>query len=221
MAVAVNLAVHGIGRPARALDPGEDERWVTEEQFEQLLDAVAGRPDVHLSFDDGNSSDVEIALPRLVERGLRAEFFPLAGKLGERGYVDSDGVRELVRAGMTIGSHGWEHHDWRRLDDRRAQRELEKAPRVLGELSGTPVRRFSLPYGAYDRRVLGRLRAAGAIRVYTSDGFPARADSWLQSRTEVRHDLDQRWLDDVLAGAGTVYRRAGRWAARWVRRVAR
>src|SRR6266511_1025697 len=105
-AVTVNLAMHGIGRPARQLEPGENERWVSVEQFEEVLDAVGDRPDVHLTFDDGNSSDVEIALPRLVERGLTAEFFPLAGRLGQRGYVDRSGLRELARAGMEIGSHG-------------------------------------------------------------------------------------------------------------------
>jgi hypothetical protein len=64
----VNFAVHGVGRPERSLDPGEDERWITVEQFERLLEAVAGHEDAHLTFDDGNASDVEVALPRLVSR---------------------------------------------------------------------------------------------------------------------------------------------------------
>ena len=91
---------HGIGPVGRQFDPGEEQVWVSTEQFERLLDAVAGRSDVRLSFDDGNSSDVEIALPRLVERGLTAEFFLLAGMLGERGRVDRDGVVALLEAGM-------------------------------------------------------------------------------------------------------------------------
>jgi len=216
--VAVNLALHGIGRPARQLDPGEDERWVTVEQFERVLDVVAERDDVHLTFDDGNESDVEIALPRLADRGLAAEFFPLAGRLGQRGYLDRDGLRELSRAGMEIGSHGWEPRDWRRLDDRHARRELTDAPKLLGDLCGRPVRRFSLPFGAYDRRVLARLKQAGATRVYTSDGGAARGDGWLQARTELRHDVDEDWLDEVLAAG---HRRAAHWVHRWFRRSER
>jgi peptidoglycan/xylan/chitin deacetylase (PgdA/CDA1 family) len=218
----LNLALHGIGRPARQLEPGEDEYWVTVEQFERVLDAIADRPDVHLTFDDGNESDVEIALPRLVERGLNAEFFPLAGRLGQRGYIDRDGLRELVRAGMEVGSHGWEPRDWRRLDDRHAHRELEDAPRLLGDLCGKPVCRFSLPFGKYDRLVLARLRQAGATRVYTSDGGTARHDGWLQPRTEVCHDVDQGRIDDLLARANApVYRRAGHWVGRLLRHAAR
>ena len=211
--VAVVLAVHGIGRPARQLDPGEDERWLTVEQFDDVLD-VAERDDVHLTFDDGNESDVEIALPRLLDRGLTAEFFPLAGRLGQRGYLDRDGLRELVRAGMEIGSHGWEPRDWRRLDDRHARRELTDAPKLLGDLCGKPVRRYSLPFGAYDKRVLERLRQAGATRVYTSDGGAAHRDGWLQARTELRHDLDGSWLEGVLDGG----HRRPHWAARLFRR---
>lgn len=212
--VAVNLAMHGIGRPARQLEPGENERWVTVEQFERILDAVQDRVDVHLTFDDGNESDVEIALPRLVDRGLTAEFFPLAGRLGQRGYLDRGALRELARAGMEIGSHGWEPRDWRRLDDRHARRELTDAPKLLGDLCGKPVRRYSLPFGAYDRRVLARLKQAGATRVYTSDGGEASRDGWLQARTELRHDLDDAWLDGVLAGG----RRKGWWVGRLFRR---
>jgi len=214
----VILAVHGIGRPARQLDPGEDERWLTVEQFERVLDVAGEREDVQLTFDDGNESDVEIALPRLVDRGLSAEFFPLAGRLGQRGYLDRDGLRELVRAGMEVGSHGWEPRDWRRLDDRNARRELADAPKLLADLCGRPVRRYSLPFGAYDRRVLTRLKQAGATRVYTSDGGAARRDGWLQARTELQHDVDEEWLDGVLTASPGVYRRAGRWASRLFRR---
>ncbi|RSD17860.1 polysaccharide deacetylase family protein [Amycolatopsis eburnea] len=211
--VAVVLAVHGIGRPARQLDPGEDERWLTVEQFDDVLD-VAEREDVHLTFDDGNESDVEIALPRLLDRGLTAEFFPLAGRLGQRGYLDRDGLRELVRAGMEIGSHGWEPRDWRRLDDRHARRELTDAPKLLGDLCGKPVRRYSLPFGAYDKRVLERLRQAGATRVYSSDGGAVSRDGWLQARTELRHDLDGEWLEGVLDGG----HRRPHWVTRLFRR---
>ncbi|WP_326951744.1 MULTISPECIES: polysaccharide deacetylase family protein [unclassified Amycolatopsis] len=207
--------MHGIGRPARQLEPGENERWVTVEQFDRILDAVEERADVHLTFDDGNESDVEIALPRLVERGLTAEFFPLAGRLGQRGYLDHDALRDLARAGMEIGSHGWEPRDWRRLDDRHARRELTDAPKLLGDLCGRPVRRYSLPFGAYDRRVLDRLREAGATRVYASDGGETSRDGWLQPRTELRHDLDQEWLDGVLSGG----RRRGQWMRRLFRRA--
>ncbi|HWD06497.1 MAG TPA: polysaccharide deacetylase family protein [Amycolatopsis sp.] len=197
----VNFTIHGIGLPPRALDPGEDERWITVEQFEMLLDVVGPRPDVRLTFDDGNVSDVEIALPRLVERGITGEFFPLAGRVGTRGFVDRAGLRDLVAAGMVVGSHGWDRFGSRRyFDERVLQRELDVAPRVLEELSGRPVRRYALP-GRVNRRVLGRLKAAGATRVYAGERGGGRGE-WLQRRVEVRGGFDRGWVDRVLAGKG-------------------
>ncbi|MFF5210364.1 polysaccharide deacetylase family protein [Streptosporangium sp. NPDC000396] len=215
----VNLTVHGIGPAVRPLDPGEDTTWVSVEQFEQVLDATVGRQDVRITFDDGNASDVEIALPRLLERGLTAEFFVLAGLLGEPGRLDADGVRELVAAGMRIGSHGWAHRDWRRLDAEQANQEITDANRLLSELSGQPVSRVAVPFGSYDRHVLGRLRQAKMTRVYTSDGGPARPGSWLQPRNSLRHDIDATWAPRVMDGTPSLPLRLRRAAARAFKRA--
>jgi peptidoglycan/xylan/chitin deacetylase (PgdA/CDA1 family) len=215
----VNVTVHGIGTANRELDPGEDATWVSVEQFELLLDAAVGRPDVRITFDDGNASDVEIALPRLVERGLTAEFFVLAGRLDEPGRVDAAGVRELVGAGMAIGSHGWSHRDWRRLDDRAAAQEIGDAHRVLGEVAGRPVSTVAIPFGSYDRHVLRRLRQAKVARAYTSDGGRARPDSWLQTRNSLHHDVDDRWVQRVLVEPPGLRARARGAAARTIKQV--
>ena len=215
----VNLTVHGIGSAERDLAPGEDETWVGVEQFERTLDAIAGRDDVRLTFDDGNASDVQIALPRLLQRGLRAEFFVLAGLLGEAGRLCADDVRELVDAGMTIGSHGWAHRDWRRLDGVGAAEEIVEAKRVLHELTGQPISRVAIPFGSYDRLVLRRLKQAKVTRVYTSDGGAARPQSWLQPRNSIRHDLDDAWLTRTLDRRPAIATRARKFAARRVKRL--
>jgi peptidoglycan/xylan/chitin deacetylase (PgdA/CDA1 family) len=218
-ASVVNLTVHGVGPPPRPLDPDEHLTWVGVDQLDRVLDAAVGRPDVHITFDDGNASDVETALPRLLDRGLSAEFFVLAGLLGRPGRLDAGGVRELVRAGMSIGSHGWAHCDWRRLDADGATLEIAEANRVLGELVGRPVSTVAIPFGSYDRHVLHRLRRAGVTRAYTSDGGRANPDSWLQPRNSLRHDLDAAWVARVLNGAAPLPIRARRLAARTVKRI--
>lgn len=215
----VNVTIHGIGSANRDLDPGEHLTWVDIEQFEQVLDAVTGRPDVRITFDDGNGSDVEIALPRLLERGLKAEFFVLAGRLGEAGRLHADGVRELVDAGMSIGSHGWAHRDWRRIDSDQAAEEMVDAVRVLREITGQPVANVAIPFGSYDRHVLRRLRQTKVARVYTSDGGPARQDSWLQPRNSIRHDLDAAWLARTLDGRAPMTTRLRKRAARSIKSV--
>jgi peptidoglycan/xylan/chitin deacetylase (PgdA/CDA1 family) len=175
-------------------------------------------PDVRITFDDGNASDVEVALPRLLERGLTAEFFLLAGLLGEPRRIDQAGVRALVDAGMAVGSHGWAHRDWRRIDDGQALQELDDAHRVLGEPTGSPVSRVAIPFGSYDR-VLRRLRSAGVTRAFTSDDGRARPDAWLQARTSPRHDLDSGWIARVLDPNPSLTRRVRNNAAQAVKRL--
>lgn len=217
----VNLTVHGIGPARHELAPGEDRTWIGIGQFERLLDAVVGRADVCITFDDGNASDVDIALPRLLERGLTAEFFVLVGLLNRPGRLDLDGVRELRKAGMAVGSHGWAHRNWRRLTPAQADEEIARASDVLGDLIGRPVTRVAIPYGAYDGRVLRRLRCARVTQAYTSDGGRARPGSWLQARNSVRHDLDSVWISSVLDGTASLPTRARQVAARTIKRFRR
>jgi peptidoglycan/xylan/chitin deacetylase (PgdA/CDA1 family) len=215
----VNITVHGIGPTCRTLDYGEDGTWVSVEQYERVLDAAVGRDDVRIMFDDGNASDVEVGLPKLVERGLKAQFFVLAGEFGKPGRVSVDGVRELLAAGMSIGSHGWAHRDWRRITEAQVQEEIADAHRVIGELTGEPVTAVAVPFGSYDRIVLNRLRKAGVHRVYTSDGGRATPSRWLQPRNSIRNDLDAEWIRNVFDGRSSPSAIARRAAARNVKRL--
>ena len=221
---AVNVNVHGIGVPARPLDEGEDEVWISVEQFEGLLDAAVGRPDVTVTFDDGNLSDLEIGLPRLLERGLKARFYPCAGLLGEPGRLDASGVRELHSAGMVIGSHGWAHRDWRQLDwgpggAAEVEDEMVRARRHLERLTGSDVSEVAVPFGSYDRHVLRALRRAGVTRVYTSDGGWARADTWLQARTSIRAGDGPDWPRRVMLDRPGLRRRTRGRAVRVAKRL--
>lgn len=184
----VNVCFHGIGTPDRPLEPGEDDYWISVDSFHGILDAVADDPRVRISFDDGNASDVEIGLPALLERGLTARFFALAGRLDQRGSLSSADLRRLAEAGMVIGTHGMDHVPWRGLSPDQQHRELVEARDRLATASGATVEEAALPLGRYDRRVLGALRRAGYRAVHTSDRQWARADAWLQPRFSVRRD---------------------------------
>src|SRR2546423_12978074 len=71
----VILNFHGVGSPVQELVPGEEDVWLSRGALNAVLDDVAARPDVRITFDDGNLSDLTIALPALLARGLTASFF--------------------------------------------------------------------------------------------------------------------------------------------------
>ena len=183
-----NITFHGVGPQPRVIEAGEDRVWLSSTRFAEILDTLAQHDDVAIMFDDGNASDVREALPALLDRGLQATFFVVAGRLGTPHFLSEDDVRLLADRGMTIGSHGMRHRSWRNLDDRDLNEELGEARRRLEDVVGRPVTHAACPFGAYDRRVLGALRSHGYERVFTSDGGPARPDRWLQARTSLGKD---------------------------------
>jgi peptidoglycan/xylan/chitin deacetylase (PgdA/CDA1 family) len=215
----LNLTFHGIGDPGRDLDPGENRVWVSIGHFQSILDEVAGRSDVCLTFDDGNASDVAVALPELQRRNLRASFFVLGGKLGLRGYLGEQGVRELSRNGMLVGTHGMHHCDWVTLRDEELRAEIADSTGVLQEIIGRPVETVACPFGSYDRRVLGLLRRTGFRVVYTSDRGWSQADHWLQPRNSIeRTDAPcpiDVWANRGVTGMPGPLRRVWQFYKRW------
>lgn len=214
-----NICFHGIGRPGRTLEPGEEPYWISAAAYLRILDGVLDRPDVALSFDDGNASDYELGLPALRERRLVASFFPLAGRLDQPGSLSSVAVADLRRQGMAIGTHGAAHIPWRELSEEQRTEELVRARDRLAEVSGGPVTEAALPLGRYDRRLLGQLRRLGYTRVYTSDRAPADPRAWLQPRYSARVDCPpEAFLAEVL-GTPSLRRRLRSRAVRLVKRL--
>ena len=199
----VAVLFHGIGTPGRALEPGEAPYWIGVDLFEALLDRIAAHPlraRLHISFDDGNLSDHAIALPRLLARGLRADFFVLSGRLGVPGSLGTAELRELAAAGMGVGSHGIAHRDWRRLEAAGLRAELAESRDVLEQALGAPVRAVGIPFGGYDRRVLRAIRAAGYAAAWSSDGGRMDPAAFLRPRTSVRADMEAGRLETLLEG---------------------
>ena len=194
----LNLTFHGVGKPHRPLEPGEESVWVAEAMFLAILDAVRDQPDVRITFDDGNATDAEIALPALVARGLMADFCVVAGRLDAPGYLSRRQVCELATAGMRIGSHGMFHRPWSRLSAIGLREEVVDAREVLQGVVGRDVSIAACPFGLYDRRVLKSLRRAGYTRVYTSDGGPTDVGAWLQPRNTVQATDNPRTIERLL-----------------------
>lgn len=193
---------HGIGEP-HALVPSDETRyWCPLKQWPYFADAIAQLADrldvsVQVTFDDGNASDFETALPALDERGIRATFFVCAGRLGLSRYLSKKQVQELRDAGHYIGSHGWAHRDLRRLSEPELDREIVGSRDVLSETVQRPVDLFAVPFGSYDRRVLRRLR--GWRAVYTSDPGRARSETGMIER----YSYVTAWSPSTLAVLAT------------------
>jgi peptidoglycan/xylan/chitin deacetylase (PgdA/CDA1 family) len=197
---SVILTFHGLGKPAREIPAEEEPFWIEPSFFEAVLDLIRGREDVHVTFDDSNASDYEIALPALAARKRKASIFVLAPRVGDPGYLSRRQLDELVSEGMTIGNHGAEHSPWTTLCGDRLRRELAEAKDCLEQMIGKAVTDAACPFGSYNRRVLQAVRNSGFDRLYTSDDLPAFADSWVQSRYTIDRTHSLQHISRIVNG---------------------
>jgi peptidoglycan/xylan/chitin deacetylase (PgdA/CDA1 family) len=191
------LIFHGVGDPPRALEAGEERVWTSRPSLNSVLDAAAERDDIRLTFDDGNRSDYELALPELVARNLRATFFVVAERIDQDGFLSAAMIREMLDAGMSVQSHGMRHRQWRGLDGSALDEELTRARGMIESVTGRGVSEVALPFCQYDRRVLRAVRSAGYARVYTCDRGPTNPDRWLQARNQISRGEDRRRVQEI------------------------
>ena len=219
MVSCTGLIFHGIGIPKRDLEPGEAPYWISAARYAEVLDRVAALPDpgaVCITFDDGNLSDLEIGLNGLLERGLRADFFVLSGRIGKAGSLDVADIRALQASGMGIGSHGVNHRAWSKLSPADLRSELEVSRAVLEDVCNAQVCTAAIPFGAYNAGVLRALRQAGYNCAYSSDGGKMNPTAFLRPRSSVREGIER---SDILSGHMNLSRRIRRLAGMLSKRV--
>ena len=126
-----------------------------------------------LTFDDGHASDYTEAFPALMELGLRATFFVAPALVGTPGHVEWSQLREMVAAGMEVGSHSLTHPFIDRLDDSGLEREFGESKAMIEDRLGMAVRAASLPRGWAPAGLEAVLRRLG-YRVFCT----SRAGWW-------------------------------------------
>lgn len=215
----VNISFHGVGPARRDLTPSERYLWISEAACASLLDLVEQMPHARLSIDDGNSSDVEVVLPLLRRKDLCATFFIPTGKIGSPGYLAASDISALAQAGMSIGSHGVNHVNWRQVGDAALHEELWGSRDALEQIIGQSVDRAAIPYGQYDARVIKALRRAGYQRVYTADRGPSQAEAWLQVRETVSHVDTPDTMERMLCSRRSCSERLVRFLKRTYKRL--
>lgn len=215
------LNFHGIGEPHGDVDASERPYWISEAQFIQVLDQVDSHPArgrVRFTFDDGNRSDIAIALPELLRRGHKAAFFVLAGRFDDPRYLSRADCRALASHGMEVGLHGRRHVDWRKIGAADFADETVTARAEVAEASGQPVTSLGVPFGGYNRSVIARLKAQGFAAIYTSDSGSSRPGARIRNRTSLRSDMPPARIAALLDDAEAFKPRLRRAVSTFLRR---
>lgn len=208
------LMYHGLHREASSRGRFDPVYSVHPEMFARQLDwllqqghrarllddanANGDGRDVVISFDDGDVTNVEVALPLLLERGMHAEFFITTDFVGQCGMLAPDDIRRLSAHGMGIGSHGRTHAFLADLDMADMVAELDDSRCRLQAICGRPIDAIALPGGRGGERELIAAQRLGYRHLLGSVPGPnrrLRRDAWLQ-RLPVTRNLS---LDDFAA----------------------
>jgi peptidoglycan/xylan/chitin deacetylase (PgdA/CDA1 family) len=144
-------------------------------------------PIVAITVDDGLADFVSGALPTLVESKASATLFTptayvgkttmwMRGDDGQRPVLGWQDLRDLVRAGFEVGSHGHAHlaADVNTADV--VCSDARRSKSLLEDQLGIEVTSFAYPFGQQTRRSRRAIRQAGFLQACSTLGLPALPD---------------------------------------------
>lgn len=136
---------------------------ITYKQLYEALTANTTLPSnpVVITFDDGDKDQYENAFPILKKYNYPAIFFIETITIGKSQWMNFDMMRELLDAGMEIGSHTVTHYNLPKKDQETVKYELVKSKQILEENLNIPVEFFAYPNGTHSQLVIDELIAAG------------------------------------------------------------
>jgi peptidoglycan/xylan/chitin deacetylase (PgdA/CDA1 family)/GT2 family glycosyltransferase len=194
---AVVLAYHAVadlgddplreyGVPAerleRQLDALGAEGWAFID-LDTLLGALAGEERLPkrallVTFDDAYADLLADGCPVLEKRGIPAVAFAVAGSVGgvndwrregaaELPLLDAEGLHELARRGVEIGSHCMTHRQLPKVSGEEIDGELRGSADALRELGLPRPRALAYPHGEWSAEVAAGVHAAGYEAAFT------------------------------------------------------
>jgi peptidoglycan/xylan/chitin deacetylase (PgdA/CDA1 family) len=178
------LTYHYLGPPGPDVEPRHRGLHVPEGEFRAQLAALSsmrmstlsadaacdlvesgqgGGRSIWLTFDDGHRDNFDPGLRLLSEAGHRATFFVVVEPClsGQAGFMDLAMMREMLAAGMSIGSHTLTHPRLARLGEADLRREIVDSKARLEDALGVAITTFCYPYGNWNQRVVEVVREAG------------------------------------------------------------
>jgi peptidoglycan/xylan/chitin deacetylase (PgdA/CDA1 family) len=122
--------------------------------------------EVVLTFDDGpRPSSTEAVVKALADECLKATFF----EVGQMASWHPEVTKQVIDAGMTVGTHTWSHKDLARIPPEKAEQEIEMANSAVNAAAGGKIAPFfRFPYLAQPPRIFSYL-AERNIAIFSGD----------------------------------------------------
>ncbi len=156
--------------------------------------------DVVITFDDGELNNFTEALPILQKYQYPAYFFIIAKRVGAQGYMNVDQLKQLVDAGMIVGSHGLSHEILTNLKDTQVEEELSASKKFLERNLNITVDTMSIPRGFCNDKIIQMAHAAGYKHIFISERPKDLTVQNCHERVAVKRDWTVKRFEQALVG---------------------
>ncbi len=148
------------------------EHGYTIVSIEELAHRLENNQDVDkyvaLSFDDGYKNNYTHVLPLLKKYDAKASFFVINKDIGDAIHMNRQEIREIIAAGMELGSHTTSHAPLALIDEKYLAWELATSRFYLKtNFDRYIVRTLAYPNGSYNSKVIEAAQKYGFYRALT------------------------------------------------------
>lgn len=151
-----------------------------------------------LTFDDGNKSDIKLALPILKKNNLKAIFFIVPKFIGKKGFMNWDEIKILRDSGMEIGSHSLTHPNFTKIDYHQKLIEIKESKKIIENKLNIKVNSFAFPFGFFDKESEDIIFQSGYQFCFNSKHGINNSNTHILRRNSINCKFDQSKISNIL-----------------------
>ena len=139
-----------------------------EELCERLRTGKSVANYIALSFDDGYKDNYTTALPIMQKYQAKGTFSVIHNRIGGDIYMSEADIKEMLAAGMEIGSHTISHNPLGEIDPKYLEWEIGVGKYALEKrFPGLEIKTMAYPNGSYNERIIADLKKYGYSQALT------------------------------------------------------
>lgn len=131
-------------------------------------DPLPSKP-VMLTFDDTDYDQYEVGAKVLDKYGYKGVYFIMTVSIGKNGkyrYMSKEDIKDLSDRGNVIGSHTYDHKNFKKYTGEDWKIQLDKPTAKLEEITGKKMLEFAYPFGLWNAEGIPELKKRGFRAAY-------------------------------------------------------
>ncbi|WP_316815546.1 polysaccharide deacetylase family protein [Pedobacter nyackensis] len=120
---------------------------------------------IMFTFDDTDMDQFTVAAPTLKKYGYKAVYFIMTVTIGKKGkfvdYMTKEQIKQLSDEGNVIGSHTYDHKNFKKYQGKDWEEQLDKPTKKLEEITGKKMTEFAYPFGLWNAEGIPELKKRG------------------------------------------------------------